>query len=312
MSHNDVQQPNRWYTLGLSELRAKLNIGEKGLSQSEAVARIEHFGRNELPHRPPPTRLEILLRQFQSPLIYLLGVAAVVAIVLGDYKDAGFIAAVLIVNAGIGGYQEWQAEQSSRALQKLLNIRATVERDGEVVELDAEELVPGDYVWLESGGRVPADLRLISAHGLEIDESLLTGESMAVHKDSGWMSGEDVPLGDRLNMAYAGSVVVRGRATDGRATGGQTTIGQLGAGCDGRQRRSTSACRADGKVQPKRGDYYRVGSGGRGLGWGHVSRLYGYRDVLFATLAVSAIPEGLPAALTVARRSQRPGWLAAE
>src|SRR5690606_38507088 len=115
----------------------------------------------------------------------------------GDLKDAGFIAAVLLINAIIGSYQEWKAEQSTHALQKLLQIRASVWRDGEVRDIAAEAVVPGDIVWLESGNRVPADLRLLTAHGFEVDESLLTGESLAVTKDPHWTGPENAPVGDR-------------------------------------------------------------------------------------------------------------------
>lgn len=119
---------------------------------------------------------------------------------------------VLVCNATIGSYQEWRAERSSLALRKLLQIRATVQRNGEIIEIDAEEVVPGDVVWLETGNRVPADIRLMSDNGLEIDESLLTGESLTVHKVPSWTGDESVPLADRRNMAYAGSIVTRGRA----------------------------------------------------------------------------------------------------
>ena len=152
------------------------------------------------------------MRQFRSPLIYILGIAAAVSVAIGEPTDAGFIAAVLGLNALIGGFQEWRAEKSTQALQQLLQIRAGVMRDGEVCEIDAEKVVPGDTVWLESGNRVPADLRLVSAHGLEIDESLLTGESLAVSKDPTWTGDAPTPVGDRRNMTFAGSIVVRGRA----------------------------------------------------------------------------------------------------
>ena len=108
------------------------------------------------------------MQQFRSPLIYILGIAAAVSVAIGEPTDAGFIAAVLGLNAVIGGYQEWRAEKSTQALQQLLQIRAAVMREGEVSEVDAEQVVPGDTVWLESGNRVPADMRLVSAHGLHL------------------------------------------------------------------------------------------------------------------------------------------------
>lgn len=172
-----------WHTLPLAEVYQELEATERGLTKETAEKRLSKHGLNRLPSAPAPTVWHILLRQFLSPLIYILILAAVVSLAIGDLKDAAFIGAVLLINALIGGYQEWKAEKSSQALKKLLEIRASVLREGEVREIPAEELVPGDVVVLESGNRVPADLRLITAHGLEVDESLLTGESLAVTKD---------------------------------------------------------------------------------------------------------------------------------
>ncbi len=196
-----------WHFLALSDLTERLETTEHGLSDAEAAARLGEYGPNKLPQKPPAAMWQIVLRQFRSPLIYILALAAVVSVAIGDVKDAGFIAGVLVLNAIIGAYQEWKAEQSSHALRKLLQIRASVHREGDVREVNAEEVVPGDVVWLESGNRVPADIRLLSAHGLEIDESLLTGESLPVLKAPAWVGVESTPVADRLNMSYAGSIV---------------------------------------------------------------------------------------------------------
>ncbi|MBI4463360.1 MAG: HAD-IC family P-type ATPase, partial [Acidobacteria bacterium] len=207
---------------------AELDCSEHGLSSAEAAFRLRQHGPNRLPEQPPPPWWEIALRQFRSPLIYILALAGVVSIALGEFTDAAFIAAVLILNAIIGAYQEWKAEQSTHSLRKLLQIRAAVQRDGEVYEVDAEGVVPGDVVWLESGNRVPADVRLLMAHGLEVDESFLTGESLPVLKQSAWRGDLTVPVSDRLNMAHAGSMVTRGRAKGlVVSTGIGTVVGQL-------------------------------------------------------------------------------------
>jgi len=243
-----------------------------------------------------------VLRQFKSQLIYILGVAAVVCIAIGEFSDARLIAAVLVLNAAIGGYQEWRAEQSSRALQKLLRIRAAVVRDGESREIDADGLVPGDIVWMESGNRVPSDVRLLTSQGLEIDESLLTGESLPVQKDAGWAGEVNTPMGDRLNMAFAGATVIRGR---GRGvvvgTGTQTAVSQLALDVLG----------ATGGKPPLivRMEHFThmiavgilaavVLIGALGV----FVRGYGLPDMFMfsVALAVSAIPEGLPVAMTVA------------
>ncbi|MCL6501445.1 MAG: HAD-IC family P-type ATPase [Pirellulales bacterium] len=291
-----------WHTLPQAEVLQALETSEQGLSRAEAAARLNIHGLNRLPQQPPPSWWQILLRQFQSPLIYVLLAAAVVAVAVGDAKDAVFIAIVLLINALIGGYQEWRAEQSNRALQQLLRVTAAAVRDGEVREVDAESLVPGDVVWLESGARVPADLRLLSAQGLEVDESLLTGESLAVTKDASWVGAAATPPADRYNLAYAATVVVRGRAKGVVvATGAQTMVGQL----------AMDVFSAAGGKPPlvERMERFAhtvayavlVAVAAVAL-LGIVVHGHTLHDMFMfgVALAVSAIPEGLPAALTVA------------
>ncbi len=290
------------HALSLDTLFMALDAGEDGLSGGEARARLKRFGRNQLPHEPPPAWWHIVLRQFRNPLIYILGIAAIISLATGHATDAAFIAAVLGLNAAIGGYQEWRAEKSALALQQLLKIRASMERDGEVSEIDAEEVVPGDIVWLESGNRVPADVRLLSAHGLEIDESLLTGESLAVPKVPAWMGSDVTPLADRLNMAHAGSIIARGRAKGlVVATGTATAVGQL----------ALDVMQGSGSKPPlliRMEKFTHVVAiavlmAAVVIGvLGVVMQGYGWADMfMFAVaLAVSAIPEGLPIALTVA------------
>jgi Ca2+-transporting ATPase len=226
-----------WHTLAPADLLAVLESRDGGLLEAEAAARLATVGPNRLPQQPPPTVWELLLRQFQSPLIYLLGAAALVSLLINHPTDAAFIAVVLLINAAIGSYQEWKAEQSSRALQQLLQVRAAVVRDGEVREIPADKVVPGDIVWLESGNRVPADVRLLWAHALEVDEALLTGESLGVLKDPGWSGGSATPVADRLNMAHAGTLVTRGRGKGVVvATGSRTVVGQLALDALGHRR----------------------------------------------------------------------------
>ena len=217
-----------WHTMAETDLFSNLKTTSKGLSNQEIQSRLKIHGANKLPQAPPPSWQEIVTRQFKSPFVYILAVAALVSLAIGELIDASFIFGVLCLNAAIGGYQEWRAEQNAQALQKLLQIRATVERDGAIIEIDAEEVVPGDIIWLESGNCVPADLRLLITQGFEIDESLLTGESLSVLKNSDWTGSGSTPVADRKNMAYAGSTVVRGR---GRgvvvATGMNTEIRRL-------------------------------------------------------------------------------------
>ena len=293
-----------WHMMSTLEILARLAASENGLTNAEAKARLELYGRNRLPQKPPGAWWEIVLRQFMSPLIYILTIAAIVSAIAHpeDLTDAIFIAAVLVINAVIGGYQEGKAEQSSRALQKLLQIRASILRDGEICEIDAEELVPGDIVWLESGNRVPADMRLLMTHGLEVDESLLTGESLSVLKDPSWKGDASAPMADRHNMAYAGSIIVRGRAKGVVVgSGAATAVGQL----------ALDVMSATGGKPPLlvRMEKFThvvalavlVAAAAIAV-IGVLFRGYDVSDMFLfgVALAVSAIPEGLPVALTVA------------
>ncbi len=301
MSQRD-QPIAAWHSLGLGDVCKRLDASEHGLSEDEANVRLSGYGPNKLPQKPPAAFWQIALRQFTGPLIYILALAAVVSMAIGDVKDAAFIAGVLVLNAVIGAYQEWKAEQSSHALRKLLQIRASVHRDGEVREINAEEVVPGDVVWLESGNRVPADIRLLSTHGLEVDESLLTGESLPVLKDPAWSGAESTPAADRRNMSYAGSIVTRGRAKGlVIATGTATSVGQLALDVMGeaggeppllvRMERFTRVIAVAVLVAAVTIGVLGVTVGGYSL------------SVMFMftiAMAVSAIPEGLPVAMTVA------------
>ncbi len=267
-----------------------------------AAERLKRQGPNVLPHAPPPTIWAILLRQFRNPLIYILAVAAVIALAMGEVIDAAFIAVVLALNAAVGGYQEWRAEQSTRALQQLLKIRAAVLRNGEQEDIDAEELVPGDVVLLESGNRVPADLRLLTTSSLEVDESLLTGESLSVQKDPDWTGKPDSPVSDRHNMAHAASVVARGRGKGVVvATGADTAVGQLAldvmtsaGGQPPLVERMERFTRAIAKAILASSLVIAV--------LGVFLRGYGVQEMFFfvVAMAVSAIPEGLPVAMSVA------------
>lgn len=297
-----AEKNTAWHTIELPLVLQELNATEKGLTGGEAFERLKNVGPNELPHQTSLTFWQIVLRQFRSPLIYILLLAAVVSTAIGDLEDACFIGFVLAINAAIGSYQEWRAEQSSHALRRLLKIHALVQRSGEVLEIDAEEVVPGDVVWLESGNRVPADARLLMCHSLEVDESLLTGESLPVLKDASWAGAESVPLADRLNMVYAGAIVTHGRAKGiVVATGSATNVGQLALdvleGVGGkppllvRMEKFTHLIAITVLLMAA-----IIATAGIVLGDYGITEMF-----LFAVaLAVSAVPEGLPVAMTVA------------
>jgi magnesium-transporting ATPase (P-type) len=291
-----------WFSMDLADVLDALATATGGLSDDEASSRLAHYGPNTLPRRKPPGLVEIILRQFKSPLIYLLGIAAAVSLVIGEVKDAAFILGVLLINAVIGTIQEARAEKAGQALQQLLRIRAAVRRSERVLDVDAETLVPGDVVYLESGNRVPADIRLIAAHGLEVDESLLTGESLPVTKHAEWSGTPGTPIADRLNMLHAGAMVARGRCHGAVvATGADSAIGSL----------ALDVIRSEGGRPPlvERMERFTrriaivvlVAAAGIAVMGVFMGRYAITEMFMFAVaLAVSAIPEGLPVALTVA------------
>lgn len=291
-----------WHALGVQATLARLGSGPAGLAAAEAAARLAAGGPNRLPQAPAPTVAAILLRQFRSPLIYLLLGAAGLALATGETRDALFILAALLVNAVLGATQETRADRSSRALQKLLQLRATVLRGGEPGVVPAEQLVPGDVIELEPGARIPADARLLAAQGLEIDESLLTGESLPVAKAADWTGGAQTPLAEQRNLVHAGTLVVRGRARAVVvATGSATAVGRLALAVLGTppgepplmQRLAVFSSRIGLAVLVASLLVVVLGALLRGHGWVEMA-------IFAIALAVSAIPEGLPVALTVA------------
>jgi Ca2+-transporting ATPase len=294
--------PDDWHALRAGTVLHRLASTEAGLSGAEAAARLARDGPNRLPTQAPPGVLAIGLRQLKSPLIYVLLAAAVVALFIGEVSDTLFIAVVLVINSLVGGWQEWHAEQQRHGLQQMLRIGATILRDGRWLERDAAGVVVGDIVSLESGQRVPADLRLLEARDLELDESLLTGESLPVVKDAAWLGAPDEPQADRRNMAWAGSSVARGRGHGVVvATGASTVVGRL----------ALSITAADTGTPPL---VERMERFSRAIAWSVLvaATLIGIVAILVhdasigtmfmagVALAVSAIPEGLPVAITVA------------
>jgi P-type Ca2+ transporter type 2C len=200
----------------------------KGISQAEAAARLEIYGRNELEERARATWLQLLLAQFQSFLIILLIVAAIISLVLGEVIDASAILAIVILNAVLGVVQESKAEQALAALKKMAAPLAVVLREGQKKSIPSAELVPGDMVLLEAGNYVPADLRLVETVNLKVDEASLTGESVPVEKNAEAALEEDAPLGDRRNSAFMSTLITYGRGKGVVIhTGMSTQIGHI-------------------------------------------------------------------------------------
>ncbi len=218
-----------WHSRTVEEVVESLGTNPVvGLTKAEAEARLAQYGYNELAERPRPGFLQLLLGQFNNFIVIILIVAAIISLLLGEVIDASAIMAIVILNAVLGVIQESRAEQALAALKKMAAPEAHVLRDGHRIVVPARELVPGDIVFLEAGNYVPADLRLIESVNLKIDEASLTGESVPVEKSAGATLAQDVPLGDRTNSAFMGSTVTYGRGMGiVIATGMQTQIGLI-------------------------------------------------------------------------------------
>ncbi len=296
-----MRSPTPWHAHSGEEALAAVGSRPTGLNASEVDERRVRMGPNVLPEAAPVSALTLFLRQFRNPFIYALLAAALIASTVAEWLDAVFIAAVLLLNAIIGLVQELQARNSAAALKRLLVSRITVIRDSEGHEIPGTELVPGDIVLLESGMRVPADLRLLRTEGLEVDESALTGESAPVSKHWEALHDRDALLAERSNMAFAGTMVTRGRATGVvTATAQFTEVGGLAASLTGITTPQPPL------MQRMQRFTYQLGGALAGVIVLIMAIQYAHgtapADLLMAAiaLAVSAVPEGLPVALTVA------------
>ena len=202
-----------WFNLDLEELKKRLGTDfYGGLAEEEAKKRLIADGLNKIPSGKKTSILEIFLSQFKSPLIYILLFAALLVYLVGDIKDSLIILFVLIFNAFIGTFQEFKAQNALLALEKFTETKASVLRSGKEVIIDASQVVFGDIIFLREGEKVPADARLIEAHNLKVDESVLTGESVPVHKNEKIILKEKVSIQERLNMVFMGTTVIAGWA----------------------------------------------------------------------------------------------------
>ncbi len=224
----EIQEIKAWHALSPQEVMEHLKVQEGGLSSEEAARRLQVYGPNELTEAPRPGFWAMLWAQINSFVIWLLVGAALLSLLLGDYIEAAAILAIVILNAALGVIQEQRAEQALAALRRLAAPEAQVLRDGHRIMIPARELVPGDIIFLEAGNYVPADVRLLEAVNLRVEEAALTGESQPVNKNAATILDENIPLGDRKNTAFMGTLVVYGR---GRgivvSTGMRTQLGLI-------------------------------------------------------------------------------------
>jgi magnesium-transporting ATPase (P-type) len=290
----------KWHFLEDKHFYQELQSRIDGLDEQEAARRLKFYGLNTLPVKEPPTIWAILLHQVVNPLIFILLAAAVASVAIGEAVDAAFILIVIALNSGLGAYQEYQAEKSAASLQRLLKFKARVRRNNIERETPSEEVVPGDIVILESGNKAPADLRLVQAKNLSSDESFLTGESIAAVKQTDALPA-DTGVSDRKNMVFAGSTITSGRGIGiVVGTGRETQVGIIAETVtQSESGKPPLVVRMERFVRHVSVLVLMISAGLALLLW---SQGYAASAIFFfvVALAVSAIPEGLPVALTVA------------
>jgi Ca2+-transporting ATPase len=307
-----------WHALDAKEVLRHLQVEENGLTSAEAASRLTQYGENQLREAPRPTFWHMLWEQLNNFVVILLIVASVISALLGDYVEAAAILAIVVLNSVLGIVQERSAEEALAALKKLAAPDAQVIRDGHRQAVPARNLVPGDVVYLEAGNYVPADVRLLEAVNLRIEEASLTGESLPVQKNAVSVLDKNVPLGDRKNTAFMGTLVSYGR---GRgvvvSTGMHTQLGLIASMLQNVDTEETPLQR-------------RLDQLGKTLSVGSlilvaivfIVALFNYTDVsqisngflgyvktyaeqitevfiIAVSLAIAAVPEGLPAVVTI-------------
>jgi Ca2+-transporting ATPase len=296
---DQLQEP--WHKLGRDEVAQKLGTSrDQGLSSQEAKDRLEKYGQNRLEEAPPKSFITMLWEQLNNFVVFLLFGAAVISVILGEWIEASAVMAIVVLNAGFGIVQERRAEQALAALRKLASPDAQVLRDGRRVSVPSYEVVPGDVVFLEAGNYIPADVRLLEAVNLRIEEAALTGESVPVEKTATRLEQAEIGLGDRINTTFMGTLVSYGRGKGiVVATGMRTQVGLIAQMLQSVHHEQTPLQR-------------RLEELGRWLGWAALAIctvvfLVGWlrgQDALemfevAVTLAIAAVPEGLPAVVTI-------------
>lgn len=289
-----------FHTLTVTDVLEHFNTGESGLTAHEAATRLDHYGKNELQEGSKKTVWGMFLLQFKDIMIIILLVAAAIAGFMGELADTIIISVVVLINAVLGVAQESKAEKALAALKKMSSPHAKVLRNSEVQLLNTDEIVPGDIVMIEAGDYIPADIRLIEVNSLKIEEAALTGESVPVEKIIDAIVQPDIVTGDKTNMAYLGTSVTYGRGTGVVvATGMSTEVGKIAAHINTVAAEETPLQRKLGEL----GKYLSIGVVIIAIII-FIAGVLQERDILemFLTsvsLAVAAIPEGLPAIVTI-------------
>ncbi|MBI6039569.1 calcium-transporting P-type ATPase, PMR1-type [Clostridium perfringens] len=290
-----------WYKKSKNEILKELDVDEKnGLSSNEALRRLEKYGKNKLVTKKKKTLFKQFLSQLKDVMIYILIIAAIISAFLGEISDALIILLVIVINAVIGVVQESKAEKALDALKELSTPKALVKRDGSLKEILSEDIVPGDIVIIDAGRYIPGDLRLIDTANLKIEESAFTGESVPSEKDASFLPDKEIPIGDQNNMAFMSTLATYGRGVGVVVgTGMNTEIGKIAKMIEQEENDETP-------LQKKLSELGKI------LGFLAVGicilifiiSFFQGRDLLemFLTsisLAVAAIPEGLPAIIAI-------------
>lgn len=292
----------KWHTLSAEDILLQLDSSRKGLKSDEAARRLAQWGFNELKEIKPIRPWIIFFNQFKSFLIWLLLIAGILTAFLGDWTDSIAIFTIVILNAGIGFYQEFNAEKSIALLKKTTSPRTVVIRDEKVVSINMREVVPGDLIQLEAGDVVPADARLLKTASMRCMEAVITGESNSVEKFADTLTNDDVPLGDRKNMVFMGTSIVSGT---GQAvivsTGMQTEVGRIAALIEEASMDETTPLQKNLKDLGYILAWIALGITSVLFVLGLVRGIEFFEMLMTSvSLAVAAVPEGLPAMVTVA------------
>ncbi|CAG0956763.1 partial Calcium-transporting ATPase 1, partial [Gammaproteobacteria bacterium] len=289
-----------FYRIDAEQALAELKSSHEGLTEDEVTRRREEYGRNALPTQAGTSLLKVILSQFTNIMVIVLLVAALISLFLGDVKDVIVILVIVVLNAALGTFQEYRAEQSLAALSAMQVPLVRVRRAGEVHQINAEELVPGDVVLLSEGDNAPADGRIINNINMQVEEAALTGESQAVYKDIRPIEDADVALGDRKNMVFMGTAVTYGRGeVVVTNTGLETQLGKIAKMLMGVEEGTTPLQKKLNElsiilVRAAIGIVVVVFIAG-------LLRGIAVQEMLITSisLAVAAVPEGLPAIVTI-------------
>ena len=290
-----------YYNKSLEEIEKELQVSGKGLTKQEALARQKKYGKNILPKKETDNILKIFLNEFKDPMVILLLFAILTSIIAGEVIDALVIVVIVLIDAIMGTYQENKANHTAEALASLVTTKTQVIRDGKVISVDAEELTIGDYVLLESGDKISADMRIVEAHNLMIDESILTGESIQVSKNNETIKKEKMIIAEQSNMAFSGTTVVTGRAKAIVVNIGlQTEIGKIADSINNSESEKSPLTIRVEKLSKQISALVLVVA--IIITILLIMKNVPYHEIFLSviSLAVSAMPEGLPLALTMA------------